>query len=154
MELRTRLAALNPTRTVSANGVGQPAVLVTENSSVTPREIAANCFWLGFGAAQAVRGCEGQSPALMTMECTVTYRTQAWLDGSNRGRALTALDAELLTIWSPGMTEKMDYTQTPASGLGSNVFWLRPKLGEVVDENGTLRREAKLDLFFYPEEGS
>jgi len=154
VELRKRLAALAPARTASVNGVVQPAILVTENSSVTPREMAANCFWLGFGAAQAARGWEAQSPALMTMECTVAYRTQTSLDGSGRGRALAELDGELLAIWSPGTTAKLDYTHTPASELGSNVFWLRPKLGEVADESGTMRREAKLELFFYAEEGA
>lgn len=154
VELRNRLATLDGTRTVLVNGVEQPAILVAENCSVTAAALPANCFCLRFGAVQAAKAWQDYTPALLAMECTVAYRTEVEDDASGRGRALAALDAELLGIWAPGAAAKLDYRQNPAQALGTNVIWLRPELGEVKDENGVLRREAKLTLFFYPEVGA
>jgi hypothetical protein len=154
MALRTRLAAQYPTHTVSMDGVTQPAILVAENRGLMAGELSTDCYWLSFGPAQAARGWESRSPALMTMECTIRYRTEPGQDGSSRGREMGALDTELLAIWSPGMTAKLDYTQTPAIALGSNVSWLRPKLGEATEDNGTLQRAATVEMFFYVEGGA
>ena len=96
-------------------------------------------------------GWEGGEGPLMSLDCGIRYRTQAKLDGTSRGRTLGAMDAELLALCRPGLTAKLDYRQTPPAGLGSNVVWVRPQLGDPEEDNGALRREAKLELFFFPE---
>lgn len=154
VEWRNRLAALDPALTINVNAMVQPAIVVVENQSVTAQAMPPTCFCLRFGAVRAAKGWEDGAPALLAMECTVTYRTTTATDGSGRGRALAALDADLLGIWSPGVTAKLDYTQTPAQPLGTNVVWLRPALGAAKDENAVQWREAKLTLFFYPEVGA
>ena len=151
MELRNRLAMLNAAHTVSVNGIVQPAVLAEENSSLTAAEMPPDCFLLRFGAARVVPGWEGGEGPLMSLDCGIRYRTQAKLDGTSRGRTLGAMDAELLALCRPGLTAKLDYRQTPPAGLGSNVVWVRPQLGDPEEDNGALRREAKLELFFFPE---
>jgi len=77
------------------------------------------------------------------------------LDGGvDRGRVMAALDTELLEICSPGRTKKLDYTQTTAADLGSNVIWTKPQLKptEVDRKTGMLLvRNAELTVFFFPE---
>ena len=54
MALRTRLAALNPQRTVTIEGALRPAVIVVEDEPATTAPPFTECFYLTFGAAQAV----------------------------------------------------------------------------------------------------
>lgn len=161
MALRERLAALNPSRIVTLNGATRPAVIVAENEMVIPVEPLADAFYVEWGPAKKVVRHDGEMP-LMQMECVISHHTFGnCATAVDRGRTLTALDSELLSICHPPQTEKRDYTQLPSLDLGTRVFWLGPVFGEVsgsegknVDGTGVrLERKAKLTVFFFPERG-
>jgi len=161
--LAGRLAALNAARTVVLDGSARPAVVAVENETAMPTTISASTpsahvpealvevfllCWDGAGHA----GPEG---SLMYVDCKVAYASKGTNDaaGSDRGRVVTAMDAELLAITEPRQVAKCDYTQTPAVQLGTNVFWTRPELGPARGANGVLLRETTLRVFFFPEVG-
>ncbi len=153
MALRARLAVANPKRTIVLDGDTPPAILVSENESVTAATTLADCFYVHFGGVRTVNDVEQGDPALMALDTSVTYRTRGTTDGSaDRGRTITALDSELLAMCSPRQTPKCDYTQDLPLALGSQVFWSAPQLGADEALGAELSRTAKLTLFFYPEE--
>jgi hypothetical protein len=159
MALRERMAALNPSRTVSLNGATRPAVIVAENEMVIPVEPLPDAFYVEWGPAKTVSRYAGVSP-LMQMECVIWHHTfGTCATAVDRGRTLTALDSELLSICEPPQTGKRDYTQSPSRDLGTQVFWLAPVFGEVSGSEGKnvgstgvrLERKAMLTIFFFPE---
>ena len=166
MALRERLAALNPGRTVSIGGITRPVILVVENEPVSGAEAVADAFHIYWGAARANKQNSGGERPLLTLECTVAYRTGGnGAAGADRGRSLGQLDEELLAICRPGWTGKRDYRQSPPVELGTNVVWAVPELGEIeaVGEapsnwrkaraiaGGRLQRLASLSLYFFAE---
>ena len=87
MALRQRLAALNPERTVTVNGVTLPAVVVAENELVVPVDAVAGCVLPGVGCGAMWRGRHG-SRELMAMECVISYHTFGTVEsGVDRGRS-------------------------------------------------------------------
>jgi hypothetical protein len=167
MALRDRLAALNPERTVTVNGVSRPAVIVAENEVVVPVEPLPDTFYIEWGAAQVLDQPTG-SRALMVMDCAISHHTFGTVEsGVDRGRTLAALDMELTAICRPPRTSKQDFSQTPSVELGSNVFWTMPQLGAVSGSLGArqetlpaqsqstrLERRAQLKVFFFSEVNS
>lgn len=150
--LRDRLAALNPQRTILLDGAERPAVVVAENESMTAAEPLPNSFYVAWGAVRPAAGTQSSRP-LFALDCTISYRTARSDDGAglDRGRTLAALDSELLQICAPPEMPKLDYTQTPATELGTRIFWTRPQLGAIESVGRELRRTATLTIFFYPE---
>jgi len=150
--LRDRLAALNPARTVVVEGVMRPAVLVAENEPATMAAPLPNAFYLHWGAAQVVAGTESARRPLLKIECGIAYRAPGVQAGAgDRGRALAALDCELLRLCAPPRTPKCDYAHTPVAALGSSVFWGEPEFGAAESVHDELRRSARLLVFFFPE---
>jgi hypothetical protein len=151
--IRDRLATLNPQRTVSIQGASRPAIVVIENeiSAAAPRE--ADVFYLHWGLSAAASGTERLERPLIKINCEVFYLTLGSddLSSQDRGRALAALDRELLSITIPARSALKDFTQSPAQDLGSTVFWTRPVLGEIVQDGRRLMRTAKLDAFSFAE---
>lgn len=159
MTLLTRLAALNPQRTVTLNGVTRPAVIVAENELVIPIDPLPDAFYFEWGRVEPVKRQMGDR-AMMAMECTISYHTLGTVEsGVDRGRTLGELDTELLSMCQPPHAEKRDYTQSPSVDLGTGVSWTTPIFGEVVGvdaryKNGLaprLERKATLNVFFFPE---
>lgn len=159
MALRQRLAAANPLRTVTLNGATRPAVIVAENELVIPVDPLPDAFYIEWGKAEAVPGQSGRK-SLMAMECVISYHTLGTVQtGVDRGRALGALDTELLMICQPQHTPKRDYTQAPSADLGTGLAWTTPVLGEVAGsdaKNGSssaprLERKTVMSVFFFPE---
>lgn len=162
--LRDRLAALNPSRTITLNGATRPAVIVAENEAVIPVKPQPDAFYLEWGSCTPVPQQLGPR-AIYTLECVISYHTFGTLDsGVDRGRSLGALDTELLAICHPGTTSKADFSQTPAADLGSSIVWSPPQFGKVVGSEaprnealprGTggvrLERTANVKVFFFPE---
>ncbi len=157
--LRTRLAALNPQRTVTLAQQDVPAILVEENEAVTfgvgtglcPVRLF-DCFYLRFGA---VRTLNPSSSALapFTLDCAISYRTRGTRDdATDRGRTLAALDGELLSVAAPPRTAHSDYTQAPPLDLGTPVFWTAPQFGAIESVGAELRRTAQVTVFFYAQE--
>jgi hypothetical protein len=150
--LRDRLAALDPARTVVVAGRMRPAVLVDENEPANSAPPLPNAFHLAWGAPEIVKGVEAARRPLMKIACTIAYRIVGAQSGSvDRGRALAALDAELLRLTAPPRTPKCDQTYIPPAELGSTVFWGLPEFGAVESAHDELSRQARLAVFFFPE---
>ena len=116
LALQTRLAGLNPARTVTINGATVPAVLVVENLPPASAEPQPNTFYIEWGSAAVVNGHAGNA-ALMSLECAISYYSLGTVQSMvDRGRVLGELDGELLGICQPTNTEKYDYTQSPSRG--------------------------------------
>ena len=164
MELRQRLAALNPQRTITLSGATRTAVVAAENELVIPVVPLPDAFYIEWGAA-AMAARETGSRELMVMECEISYHTFGTVEsGVDRGRTLGALDTELLSICQPQHTAKRDYTQAPSVFLGTNILWTAPAMGKVTGsetppqqklprgmEGARLERSASLKVFFFPE---
>src|SRR5271165_3522948 len=160
--LRDRLAALNPARTITLNGVTRPAVVAAENEVVVPVRPLPDAFYLEWATAQTVAQQTGDH-ALFALECLVSYHTFGTVEsGVDRGRSLAALDTELISICRPGTTPKLDYTQTPPASLGTSIVWSMPQLGKVVGSEAPrsealprgsagvrLERTAGVKVFFF-----
>jgi len=162
--LRDRLAAINPSRLITLNGVTRPAVIVAENEAVIPVKPLPDTFYIEWGAAQAVPRQIGDR-AIYSMECLVLYHTFGTVEsGVDRGRSLAELDTELITMCRPATSPKLNYTQTPPADLGTSIVWTAPQFGKIVGSEaprnealprGTagirLERTVALKVFFFPE---
>lgn len=149
--LASRLAVVNPARTVVLDGASYPAVMAMENEIPAPSNTELECFLLSWeGACHAT-----PEVPLMYMDCRLSYGsrgTDAMLR-TDRGRIVTAMDCELLQLCSPRYAVKRDYTQTPPRELGTNIFWTQPVMAAPADVEGVLVRSAGIRLFFFPEVG-
>jgi hypothetical protein len=175
LALQTRLAGLNPARTVTINGATVPAVLVVENLPPASVEPQPDTFYIEWGSAAVLDGHAGNA-ALMSLDCVISYYTLGTVQSMvDRGRVLGQLDNELLAICQPTSTEKFDYTQSPGADLGTSVFWNQPTFQEAttagVEDNtlayqgragrramyerayqdGRVERRAALTVFFFSE---
>ncbi len=151
MALRSRLAALNPERTILLRGTVRPGILVEEAEALFG-QVPPDVFilrWLGLGIDLNL------DSAMVAEECEIIYQTCGCesFGGLDRGRALTAMDAELLSILQPFSTRKLCYTATPPAPLLTKVFWDEPVLGPVVTQRDRLSRSAKVMIFSYQEQG-
>ena len=130
LALQSRLAGLNPARTVTVNGATVPAVLVVENLTPSSAEPQPNTFYIEWGAAEVVSGGAGNA-VLMSQDVVISYYTLGTVQSMvDRGRVLAQLDDELLSVCQPPSTEKRDYTQSPSADLGTSVFWGQPSFSE------------------------
>jgi hypothetical protein len=164
MALLQRMQSLYPNQTVVVNGVTRPALIVAENELVIPVVPLPDAFYIEWGAVRAVARQAGDR-ALMSLECVISHHTLgSTQSGVDRGRALAALDMELIAICQPQWTGKRDYSQSPSADLGTNVFWSLPTLGKVaggdvlpneglkrLSEGVRLERSASLNVFFFSE---
>lgn len=150
--LRDRLAALNPARTVVVQGRMRPAVLVDENEPANSALPLPNAFHLTWGIPVFVKGAESARRPLMKIDCRILYRAGGAQPGAvDRGRALCALDSELLRLVAPPRTPKCDHAHNPPVSLGTTVFWGLPEFGEIEDAHDELTRKARLTILFFPE---
>src|SRR5579863_10627974 len=164
MALLQRLMSLNPLQTITLDGTTRPAIIVAENELVISAQPVSDAFYIEWGAAQMVQGQVGDR-GLMEMECLISYHTFGTVQsGVDRGRALAALDMELMSICQPPWTAKQDFTQTPSVNLGTDIMWSIPALGKVTGsqaptqeglprgtEGVRLERIASLKVFFFSE---
>jgi hypothetical protein len=120
MALRSRLAALNPARTMVIDGVTVPAIVVRENMEPRFGEAQAGAFYLDFGD---ILIAESTRP-MLGVDCHIWYASEgSGGTGVDRGRGLAEMDDELLGICDPPHTEMLDYSQSPSVDLGSGIFW-------------------------------
>lgn len=164
MALLQRLVSLNPLQTVMLDGTTRPAIIVAENELVSSAQPVSDAFYIEWGDAQMVAGQVGDR-GLMEMECLISYHTFGTVQsGVDRGRALAALDMELLSICKPPRTSKRDYTQAPSADLGTSILWTMPTFGKISgsdaakneglprgNEGVRLARSVNLKVFFFPE---
>ncbi len=163
--LASRLAVLNPNRTVTVDGTSRPAVLAIENEIAMPGNTVLHsgnptaglpgawleAFLLNWEGATYVMP-EGR---LMQVDCKAIYGSKGTdgMMGTDRGRIVNAMDLELRRISEPRQAAKFDYTQDPPEALGSNIFWTQPIFADPGGANGVLMRAAKIRVFFFPEVG-
>src|SRR5215472_14884560 len=107
MALRTRLAALNPQRTILLRGATRPGIVLEEAEapfSQLPNDVFV-LRWLGLGVDIDL------DSTMCAEECEIQYQTcgtQAF-GGLDRGRALSGMDEELVAMLQPFHTAKMNY---------------------------------------------
>ncbi|HEV2487513.1 MAG TPA: hypothetical protein VGT08_18455 [Terracidiphilus sp.] len=149
--LRTRLAAINPERTVLLRGTVRPGILVEEAEapfSQLPNDVFV-LRWLGLGVDVDL------GSAMVAGECEILYQTcgSQSFGGLDRGRSLSQMDEELVTILAPFYTPKLNYTATPPAAMLTQVFWDEPGFGSITVQRDRLSRSAKVLVYSYQEQG-
>jgi hypothetical protein len=155
--LQSRLAQLNPARTIVLRGVLRPGVLVEENELPTA-SIEVDAFRLQWTATQI--DTEVPMP-LVTLACSIAYATDgsSGNGGMDRGRLLAAMDGELTAALAadPRTVIKMDYAAAvngvAPTEMGTNVFWAEPVFGAIEVDGERLLRKATVQVCAYQEEG-
>lgn len=149
--LRTRLAALNPNRTILLRGAVRPGILV-EEAEAPFGQLPDDAFvlrWLGLGT-------DLDLPTTMAAEeCEILYQTcgtQAF-GGLDRGRLLSEMDEELVALLQPFFTRKVNYMVQPPAAMVTNLFWDEPLFAPVVLQRDRLSRSAKVLVYSYQEQG-
>jgi len=151
MALRTRLAALNPERTILLRGAVRPGILEEEAEapfSQLPNDVFV-LRWLGLGVDFDL------GSAMAAEQCEVIYQTCGTqsFGGLDRGRLLSAMDEELTAMVQPFWTPKLNYTTTPPAAMLTNVFWDEPAFGPEMTQRDLLSRSAKMMVYSYQEQG-
>jgi hypothetical protein len=155
--LRGRIAVVNPERTVVVRGITRPGILVEENEFTTAVH-PPDCFRLRWTETSV--DPEGAMPAV-TMQCVIDYETAGSVNGGrmDRGRALTAMDGELLAsldITSQN-AQKANYSGLPAGNpvvsMNTNIWWGPPQFGSAELKDDRLVRSATIAVMSYQEAG-
>lgn len=149
--LRDRLATVNPERSMTLRGVVRPGILV-EEAEAPVAQLLPDVFVLRWAKLAA----DTQLPSILaTMTCEIHYVTAGTQgnSGLDRGRALEEMDDELLQILCPSSTPKMNYTQTPAAQMGTNVFWSQALFAPGTTTRERVGRVATIEVFAYQEQG-
>lgn len=151
MALRSRLAAMNPERTIVIRGAVRPGILV-EEAEASFSQLPSDIFvlrWLGLGT-----DVDLDAP-MVAAECEIAYQTCGCqsFGGLDRGRALSAMDEEILSMLQPFLTPKLNFTATPPAPMLTQVFWDEPGFGPIVTQKDRLSRSVKVMVYSYQEQG-
>ncbi len=149
--LRSRLANLNPARTMALRAVTRPGILVSEAEAPLAQPLL-DAFALSWTGMQA----DLQLPAILAqMTCEIQYCTAGTQmnAGLDRGRTLEEMDYEVLQLLYPYSAQKMNYTLNPAAAMGTMVFWSEPEFGPAVVLRDQLSRTVKVTIFAFQEVG-
>lgn len=149
--LRTRLAVINPERTVLLRGTTRPGILV-EEAEAPFGQLPNDVFvlrWLGLGADLDL------ASAMAGQECEIVYQTCGTqsFGGLDRGRALSAMDEELIAMLQPFCTPKLNYALQPPGAMLTQLFWDEPVFTAMVAQRDRLSRSAKVVVYSYLEQG-
>jgi hypothetical protein len=149
--LRNRLATLNPERTMMLRGVVRPGILA-EEAEAPAAQLPLDVFVLRWTKL----ALDTQVPSILsTMTCEIHYATAGTQSnmGLDRGRALEEMDSELLRILCPASTAKMNYAQSPAEQMGTNVFWSPAVFAAEATSRERVGRVATVEVFAFREQG-
>jgi hypothetical protein len=149
--LRSRLAAVNPARTMTLRAVSRPGILVTEAEAPMPQP-QLDAFALNWTVLEA----DLQLPAILAqMTCEIQYSTAGTRAnaGLDRGRALEEMDYEVLKLLYPYSAQKTNYSTNPASAMNTLVFWSEPDFGPIVTQRDRLSRTVTVTVFAFQEQG-
>jgi len=149
--LRSRLATVNPDRTMTLRAVTRPGILVADAEAPMPQPLL-DAFTLSWTGMQA----DLQLPAILAqMTCEIQYSTAGTQMnvGLDRGRALEEMDYEVLKLLYPYSAQKMNYAQNPAAAMETLVFWSEPEFGPAVALRDRLSRAVKVTVFAFQEQG-
>jgi hypothetical protein len=151
MAMRTRLVTINPERTILLRGALRAGILV-EEAEAPFNQLPGDVFvlrWLGLGIDVDL------ASTMAAAECEILYRTCGTqsFGGLDRGRAISAMDEELVAMLQPFYTAKLNYIATPPAAMLTNVFWDEPALAPIVTQRDQLSRSAKVMVYSYQEQG-
>jgi hypothetical protein len=151
MALRARLASINPERTTLIRGALRPGILV-EEAEAPFSQLPPDVFvlrWLGLGSDA------GFASTLVVQECEILYQTcgTQCFGGLDRGRALSAMDAELVAMLEPCGTPKTNCALQPPATMLTQVFWDEPAFTPVVTQRDRVARSARVTVYSYLEQG-
>jgi hypothetical protein len=151
MALRTRLASINPERTILLRGALRPGILVEEAEapySQLPNDVYV-LRWLGLGADMDL------ASTMVAEQCEILYQTCGTqsFGGLDRGRLLSEMDEEVAAMVQPFYTPKLNFTATPPAAMLTNVFWDEPRYSPVVTQRDRLSRSANVMVYSYQEQG-
>ena len=151
MALRTRLATINPERTILLRGAVRPGILAEEAEapfSQLPNDVYI-LRWLGLGVDFDL------GSTMVAEQCEVIYQTCGTqsFGGLDRGRVLSAMDEEITAMVQPFYTPKLNYTATPPATMLTQVFWDEPGFGPITVQRDRLSRSAKVMVYSYHEQG-
>ncbi len=149
LALRKQLSTVNPLRVTMLRGVQRAGILVEENETAVAIS-APDLFvlrWTGLSVD------EQHACPLATQECEVHYWTQggSTLGGMDRGRLLSAMDAELVQMLMVRNAAKQNFSTTPPTALATRVFWSHAVFGPVVVLKNRLSRMVSVTVFSYEE---
>jgi hypothetical protein len=155
--LQSRLATLNPARTIVVRGVVRPGTLVEENE-LPSAWVPMDAFRLQWTGLQVIRTGPLQ---LVALECSIQYATDGTSGngGMDRGRLLAAMDAELASALGaePHAIPKMNYSAAgdgiAPTAMGTNVFWANPVFSAAKAVGERLERTSTVLVFAYQEAG-
>lgn len=151
LALRNRLAAINPERTVLLRGALRPGIFV-EEAEAPSAQLPVDAFvlrWLGLGVDMELNA------AMSAEECEILYSTcgtQAF-GGLDRGRMLSAMDAELIAMLQSFSTPKFNYSVQPAVAMQTQIFWDEPTFAPINVQRDRLTRSVKVMIYSYQEQG-
>jgi hypothetical protein len=151
LALRTRLAAINPERTMLVRGAVRPGILV-EEAEAPYAQLPTDVFvlrWLGLGVDMDL------ASTMTAEECEILYSTcgtQAF-GGLDRGRLLSAMDEEILAMLQPFYTPKINPAVQPAATMQTKVFWDEPAFTPVNVQRDRLSRLVRVIVYSYQEQG-
>jgi len=151
MALRNRLAALNPERTILVRGAVRPGMVVEEAEAPFP-QLPSDVYvvrWLGMGVDVDL------ASSLVVEEVEILYSTcgSQSFGGLDRGRALSAMDSEVLALLQPFHTPKVNYALSPPVQMLTQVFWDEPVFTPCVTHRDRLGRSVKVMVYSYQEQG-
>ena len=153
--LQSRLATVNPARTITLDGAVRPAILVVENEPYPPPKLFFNTFYLHWLGAPAIREFSGTLAPRYSLAAQIEYFVQgtATLQRpfADRGRLIGQLDRELVEVLFPGSTEKMDHSAVPPAALGSRLLWRWTPSFQTIADGGVLRRLTTVNVSFFLE---
>lgn len=151
MALRTRLAALNPERTILLRGTTRPGIIVEEAEAPfgqLPNDVYI-LRWTNLGLDVQL------ASQMVAAECEILYSTVGTqsFGGLDRGRLLSAMDEEVDSILQPYSTPKMNYSTQPPTAYLTQVFWESPAFTPLVTLRDKISRSAKVTIYSYQEQG-
>ncbi len=151
MALRTRLAAINPGRTILQRGAMRPGILV-EEAEAPFAQLPSDVYvlrWTGIAADVDL------ASTMTAAQCEIAYQTCGTqsFGGLDRGRALSEMDEEVMAMLQPFSTPKFNYAATPPAAMLTQVFWDEPVFGPAVSNRDLLGRSASVIVYSYQEPG-
>lgn len=153
LQLRDRLAAVNPDRTVVVRGATRPAVLVAENE-LEPGggDDPKNAFVLHWGATEVDAS---EAMPLEGARCEIHFATAGSpeLAGMDRGRTLSAMRGELTQMLRPQMALKTSYDGPLPIATLTPVFWSDVMEERSTSDAGTLGCVCVVKVFAWQEAG-
>jgi len=149
--LRTRLIAINPQRTILLRGGVRPGILV-EDAEAPFAQLPDDVFvlrWLGLGIDMDL------SSTMAIEDCDIVYQTCGTqsFGGLDRGRSLSQMDEELMSMIQPFYTSKLNFTNQPPSAMLTQVFWDEPAFSPIAIQRDRFTRTAKVLVRSYQEQG-